>query len=325
MDEPLISIIVPIYNVEKYLNRCIESIVNQTYKNLEIILVDDGSPDNCPQICDEWKKKNNRIKVIHKKNGGLSDARNAGLDIAQGEYIAFVDSDDWILPNMYQKLMKVMKDTNSDIVQCNYERVLDDDCREIMNNNNPKVISFDAHDALKNLIEENNLNQMVWNKLFKKELFENLLFEVGMLNEDDFITYQLFSKANKISYVDSKEYCYLIRNTSIMGESYSIKRLDGLEARYRQYNFYKKNYIDLAVICKKSLIFYLVYCLQKTYSIKNKKEKKNATLIIKDYFKVLKKDKIEMELNFKEKIWFILMKISLKITAKLRNYLKINV
>ena len=99
MDEPLISVIVPIYNVEKYLNRCIESIVNQTYKTLEIILVDDGSPDNCPQICDEWKEKDNRIKVIHKKNGGLSDARNAGLDIAQGEYIAFVDGDDFLEEN----------------------------------------------------------------------------------------------------------------------------------------------------------------------------------------------------------------------------------
>lgn len=127
MREALISIIVPIYKVEQYLDRCIESIVNQTYKNLEIILVDDGSPDNCPQICNEWKEKDNRIVVIHKENGGLSDARNAGLDIAQGEYIAFVDSDDYMSIYMIEKLYNSLIETQAEICECNYKLFFDDD------------------------------------------------------------------------------------------------------------------------------------------------------------------------------------------------------
>lgn len=109
MKKPLISVIVPIYNVESYLNRCVESIVNQTYQNLEIILVDDGSPDNCPQICDDWARKDSRIKVIHKENGGLSDARNAGMNIATGEYISFIDSDDYVALDFCETMLLVIK------------------------------------------------------------------------------------------------------------------------------------------------------------------------------------------------------------------------
>ena len=109
----LISVIIPIYNVEAYLDECIASVIAQTYSNLEIILVDDGSPDNCPQMCDEWAAKDSRIRVIHKENGGLSDARNAGIDIATGEYIAFVDSDDWIVPEMYEKMLAALKTENA--------------------------------------------------------------------------------------------------------------------------------------------------------------------------------------------------------------------
>ena len=122
----MISVIVPIYNVEKYVNKCVGSIVNQTYTNLEIILVDDGSPDRCPEICDEWAKKDSRIKVIHKKNGGLSDARNAGMKIASGDYIAFVDSDDWIAPEMYERLLMAIKNDNSDIAACAVKMVWED-------------------------------------------------------------------------------------------------------------------------------------------------------------------------------------------------------
>ena len=115
----LISVIIPIYNVEAYLDECIASVIAQTYSNLEIILVDDGSPDNCPQMCDEWAAKDSRIRVIHKENGGLSDARNAGIDIATGEYIAFVDSDDWIEPEMYEIMLAALKNENADICACN--------------------------------------------------------------------------------------------------------------------------------------------------------------------------------------------------------------
>lgn len=122
-EEPLISVIVPVYNVEKYLDKCVDSIVNQTYKNLEIILVDDGSPDNCPKMCDNWAKKDKRIKVIHKENGGVSSARNVGIDNAKGEYIGFVDSDDWTEKKYIQKLYEVLIQENADIALCGYNRV----------------------------------------------------------------------------------------------------------------------------------------------------------------------------------------------------------
>ena len=122
--EELISVIVPIYKVEAYLERCIRSIVNQTYKNLEIILVDDGSPDSCPDICDVWKEKDDRIKVIHKKNGGLSDARNAGMQIMTGTYISYIDSDDWVANDMYEKMMYAIKKNDADICECQFEKTL---------------------------------------------------------------------------------------------------------------------------------------------------------------------------------------------------------
>src|SRR5699024_3764138 len=125
--ELTISIIIPIYGVEKYIDRCVNSVVNQTYRNLEIILVDDGSPDNCPSICDEWAKKDRRIKVIHKKNGGLSDARNVGMNSATGELIGFIDSDDWVCEEMYQLLYENMKQNDSDISACGVKMVWEDD------------------------------------------------------------------------------------------------------------------------------------------------------------------------------------------------------
>ena len=140
----LISVIIPIYNVEKYLNKCIDSIINQTYKNLEIILVDDGSPDNCPQICDEYAKKDNRIKVIHKKNGGVSSARNVGLINSTGNYIGFIDPDDYIEPIMYEKLLKVLKESNTLVSMCGFYKIKDNKIIKI-DNYDEKIISSEKN------------------------------------------------------------------------------------------------------------------------------------------------------------------------------------
>lgn len=326
MVEPLISVIVPIYNVEKYLDKCIMSIVSQTYKNLEIILVDDGSLDNCPSICDKWKNLDNRIIVVHKENGGLSDARNKGLDMATGEYISFIDSDDFISKYFIEVLYKNLINTRSDLIQCSHLKVNSDYL------NKEKLISTDLHimvfntkNALESLIEEKNLNQIVWNKLYKKELLQEMRFEYDKLNEDDFFSYQIFAKCDKIAYIDLPLYYYFMRNESIMGKQYSIKRLDGLEARFIRYKFLKKNYYELGPLAKKNLIFFIIYCYQMVLTINDKKEKKQAEKITRDYFKKIINDNIAMELNFKEKIWIIMMKISIKWTAILRNKLKINV
>ena len=156
----LLSVIVPIYNVEDYLNRCVDSIINQTYKNLEIILVDDGSPDNCPQMCDDYAKKDSRIRVVHKENGGLSDARNAGMKVATGEYVSFIDSDDYISLDFYETLFQTMVDNDSDIVECSvvkfYENEKFDEYSDDL-----KVTNYETVDALDGLIIENPFKQHV--------------------------------------------------------------------------------------------------------------------------------------------------------------------
>lgn len=318
-----ISIIVPIYKVEDYLDRCISSIVNQTYKNIEIILVDDGSPDQCPNICDEWTKKDNRIIVVHKANGGLSDARNTGLNIATGEYIGFVDSDDFISKDMYQVLYNVLIDTNSDIVQCEYIKFTDD---SLINDNQPDCIinEYNVEEALFSLINENPLKQVVWNKLYKRRLFDDIRFEKNKLNEDEFFTYQIFAKANKISYINQALYYYFSRETSIMGKPFSSKRLDGLEARMKQYQFFQENYNQLVSYQKKNLWFYIIYLVQNIYQIEDMGIRKNLYDKIYYYYKIIRYDEYLLpKLSFKESMWILLSKISLSLTAYLRNFLKL--
>ena len=164
---PLISVIVPIYNVEKYLDRCVDSIINQTYKNLEIILVDDGSPDNCPQMCDDYAKKDSRIKVVHKENGGLSDARNVGMEVATGEYVSFIDSDDYISLDFYETLLETIVDNDSDIVECGVVKFYEDNSFDKYSDD-LKVTNYDTVDGLEGLINENPFKQHVWNKLYNQ-------------------------------------------------------------------------------------------------------------------------------------------------------------
>ena len=162
----LISVIVPIYKVEEYLDCCIRSIINQTYSNLEIILVDDGSPDGCPEICDAWVKKDSRIKVIHKENGGLSDARNAGMVIASGEYVAFIDSDDRVESEFIQKLYNVITEHNADIAECAVSYV-DENGNILRVRNSAPITEMGKIEALHRLVLEDGVFQTVWNKLYR--------------------------------------------------------------------------------------------------------------------------------------------------------------
>ena len=214
-----ISVIIPIYKVEKYLDKCVESVVNQTYKDLEIILVDDGSPDNCPAICDAWAKKDSRIKVVHKENGGLSDARNAGLDIATGEYIGFVDSDDSIVPQMYEELLKNLEKENADISVCGYfyvnmlgyktEKELQD---------NDEYLVLDRNEALEYTYWGDRGWQLatVHNKLYKAKIWQDLRFEKGKIHEDEFAFNKVMKRVEKIVYTKKQMYLYLQNDKGIM-------------------------------------------------------------------------------------------------------------
>ena len=186
-----ISIIVPFYNVEKYAPKCIESIINQTYTNLEIILVDDGSPDTCGKICDDYALKDGRIKVIHKKNAGLSDARNVGIKEATGKYIGFVDGDDYIEKDMYKYLYNLIKENNADISICGVEEVYEDgSIQDEKAKESIEILS--KEDAIKELLLDKKVRSHAWDKLYKRELFENIEYPYGRKMEDIATTYKLF-------------------------------------------------------------------------------------------------------------------------------------
>lgn len=261
MNDGKISVIVPVYKVEPYLDRCVSSIVNQTYKNLEIILVDDGSPDRCGAMCDAWAARDSRIRVIHKENGGLSDARNAGMAVATGELLGFVDSDDWIAPDMYQQLHERMAEDASDIAACGVEMVWEDG-RPPRRLTKEGDCVLDAGEAMRAVIEESWLKQPVWYKLYKTALVRDIPFPVGKYHEDVFWTYQAVGAAKRVSVADHVGYYYLQRSGSIMGEGYSLKRLDAVEGAAQMCAFATEHFPTLAGIAQGRFIGMCMYHYQ---------------------------------------------------------------
>lgn len=280
--DSLISVIVPIYNVEKYLDRCVDSIINQTYKNLEIILVDDGSPDNCPKMCDDYAKIDNRIKVVHKENGGLSDARNAGMEVATGEYVSFIDSDDYISLDFYETLLETIVDNDSDIVECGVVKFYEDNNFDEYSDD-LKVTNYDTLYALDGLINENPFKQHVWNKLYKSNIALDIPYAVGKLNEDEFWTYQIFGKAKKVTRINKTMYYYFQRGSSIMGNGYNIRRLDALEGKMNRQAYIEKNFPTLATKAKVDLYGSCMFAYQSVLKFMSGNDKKKAGKIIKDY------------------------------------------
>lgn len=319
----LISVIVPIYNVEKQLNKCVDSIINQTYKTLEIILVDDGSLDKCPQICDEYAKKDSRIKTIHKKNGGLSDARNAGFNIATGDYVVFIDSDDWIELQALESMLETAQKYDADIVECNVMYKYDNKKDESYNDDEFAVYS-DNYSIMSAYIKDYRIKTVVWNKLYKKTLLNKNPFEFGKYNEDEFFTYQILAKTNKLVHMDNYFYCYYQREGSIMGSSFSLKHLDSLEASVKRAEFIEKNYPDLYFY---QLKYTTMLCINHYQNLlKNKGIDKSglAKKTLRDYRKKLKwssADKKRVDSKFR--MYVNLSGLSLSICAKIRNVLKV--
>lgn len=224
-----ISVIVPVYQVERYLEKCMESIVNQSYKNLEIILVDDGSKDSCPAICDSYQKKDDRIKVIHKSNGGLSSARNAGLEIATGELITFVDSDDSIDEKMLETLLLNMQAYDSDISVCFWKEVWENEQtsnnQALLTSEQATVECMNQVEAMKKMLYQRGCDSCAWGKLFKRELFSTIRFPEQKIYEDIAIMYQVFGLAQKVVFSDYQGYNYLQRNTSISKAQFAVNKM----------------------------------------------------------------------------------------------------
>lgn len=225
---PELSIIVPIYKVEKYLDECIQSILHQTFTDFELILVDDGSPDACPQMCDAAAEQDSRVRVIHQKNGGLSAARNMGIEAARGNWLGFVDSDDFVAPDMYEKLYHAAVNAGADCAVCSVQLIHEDGSRmDTLQHWKVYGGGYTGEDILKTITWQNNAPYLVaWNKLYRREVFRTLRYPVGRINEDVFVFAELFDTIKMVACVEQPLYFYRQRTGSIMQSKCTLRNLD---------------------------------------------------------------------------------------------------
>lgn len=319
----LISVIVPVYKVEKYLDKCMESIVGQTYRELEIILVDDGSPDHCGVMCDEWAQKDRRVKVIHVENGGAGKARNIGLNNSKGDIISFVDSDDYLSPQMYEIMMRFF-DERVDIVECNYIITADDlaDFDEL--NDNIRKSEYDTEEAMEEHVKDCFFKQVIWNKLYRRDVVIGILFPEKKLIDDEFWTYQVIGQAEKLIHVNERLYAYRQQDESVMHRSFSVQRLQAIEAKMNRLEYIKKYFPGLVGKAHKNFWGSCLYLGQMSLKYLNKMDCKQAFEIIESAMQEypLKSEEIE-KFSRKDKIWSWLSGKSLLLTCKFRNLLKI--
>lgn len=325
--EELISIIVPVYKVEKYLSKCVNSILNQTYKNIEIILVDDGSPDGCPEICKQYAEQYSQVRVIHQENQGLSAARNCGIDYAKGKYIAFVDSDDAIHERMYEILYHDLIKCKADIAVCKFKYISESEefhCDTVIEDESISVYS--GQEALGNIYKEDSIPTIVvWNKLYKKEMFNKNRFKVGKTHEDEFIIHRLLDGARKVVYTDTQLYYYLQRDTSITGGGFSLKRLDHVEAIKDRMDFFEERGYD--ALFEKVYIHYLETIINHYMAVKEyfPDEKGIADNLKNVFIKSYEREKVKNSpIKTRLKYYlFYLQPILYRLTIKLSEMIKV--
>lgn len=299
---PRISVIVPVYKVENYLSQCVESIRNQTFNDIEIVLVDDGSPDNCGVLCDEFAENDKRIKVVHKENGGLSSARNAGLKVASGEYIGFVDSDDYIAPDMFEKLYKACMANGVFLSACNYLYVFGENVQ--MEEESGKTCVLSSEDFFRKILTEDGRIEMVaWNKLYHRSVFEKMdePFPEGKLFEDLGSMFKFVFSVKKVAYIDTGLYFYRrLRPGAITSTQYSNREIDRIEMGNNMTEYVKR---VVPGIYEEALVFKFVNsyltCVnsmaasrkfdEKIYEYIRNDLKKNKKIIIKSFLPLLKK------------------------------------
>lgn len=308
MQNPLISVVIPIYNVEQYMRECVDSVISQTYCHLEIILVDDGSPDNCPAICDEYAKKDCRIKVIHQENGGLAHARNVGITNSNGDYLTFIDSDDFVSKDYIETLYKGLVESNADISIASFNpfkgNVVDLHFLDF-------VVFSDVQkkDAIRRYCSINAECSMPFisacNKIYRRVLFEGIAFPKGRLYEDAFTTYKLIDRARKIVFTTSKLYFYRINPQSILGQSFKEKHLEMIEAFRSGLDFFdQKGEKEIASMFIPPLLVRCIYCWWGTKIFL--KNQNLAKKVLNDYRNNCKKIKYRKQLSL---LWFVLFKL----------------
>ena len=270
---PQISVIVPVYKVEPYLHRCVDSILAQTFTDFELILVDDGSPDNCGAICDEYAQKESRVHVIHQANGGLSAARNAGIDWvfanSDSEWISFVDSDDWVHPQMLEQLYRAAIEHDVKVSVCGYEET----------SGNIRWSNADTAQVtlwpIEQFYVEHNVNATVaWGKLYSRECFADIRYPVGKTHEDEYVTYRILFACEQVAVIDGSMYAYFVNPQGITKSEWTPKRLDGLLAHEEQIDFLKTNHFMDAYALKVQLYIRYLFCqYQNASTIKDRKAK----------------------------------------------------
>jgi len=310
-----ISIIVPVYNVEAYLEKCVESILKQTYTNLEILLVNDGSTDKSGELCDKLALRDHRIRVIHKENGGLSDARNRGIDEASSNLIGFIDSDDYIDEDMYETLYRQMVASKADLSMCGhydvYHQIPEKQVAEI------KTWELMPEEAIKMVMEAKILSVTAVNKLYKKALFEQLRFRIGKIAEDAFIMVDLIHQCSKVVATNEKKYYYVHRENSITTQKFSLKFLNVIEAYEQNAKMISENYPDLYDVAIMRLNWAYFYVLDRLLVDNDFKDKVLEDRLI-SYLKKNKRS-ILMDSRFTRarKMSFLVLCLSRKLYLKI--------
>lgn len=272
--EEKISVIVPVYKVEKYLPQCLDSLVNQTYGNLEIILVDDASPDGCGRICDEYASGDERIRVVHRpKNQGQASARNLGLEMATGEYVSFVDSDDWLSEDAYEKLLAGLREHGADCSVGHCVVVLDRDGELVVQKTKKKPVRCEsAADAMKDVLLGASA---AWNRLYRRELFEGLRFQTGRINDDEALVLRAYERMDKIVFLDADSYFYRKRPGSITTSRFSLKMLDCVTNSRENLEFLREKKPELTPCAEYKYIKTMLWCYVNLRKVR-KEEKAQA-------------------------------------------------
>lgn len=320
MQMELLSIIVPVYNAGKYLDQCIGSLVSQTYKDLEIILVNDGSSDDSLAICQKWQKQDFRIKVINQKNAGAGVARNNGLSIANGSFITFVDADDYICNVMYEELIHNF-DQSIDLVECNYAMTNDNKTQFISGTDSSIVMN--SEDAMKEHINNTIFQQVIWNKVYRVELVKDIPFPVSKQIDDEYWTYQVIAKARELKHIDDVLYAYRQQESSVMHRLTVKGRIEAIESKALRHSYICKAMPNLATLSQCNLCFAILFQVQKSLK-DNKKESKQIVSFAKEVVQKYPIDTSNIQ-NKKDEFWLLAMKISLLGTCYLRNIFKIGV
>ena len=288
---PLITVIVPVYKVEDYLERCVESIRNQTYQNLEVILVDDGSPDRCGEMCDELAAKDSRIQVIHKKNGGLSSARNAGIDMAKGEYIGFVDSDDWIEPDMYENLYRAAVEYDAQIVASGLQEDYPDGRVRHFDPEYPansQVQVYSKLEALRICLENTKITFSACDKLFHRDIFRDIRMTEGILFEDMEMTPRCLELTQRVVYDPRPYYHYIMTEDSILRGNYSLRRMYSADIAWERAWHYAKAFPELFLDAMASYVGVAFHVIECSRGVEECQEKRRQ--IIQDLRSSVSKD-----------------------------------